>query len=148
VLSSALGNALAAGGGNDAEAAARRFGLVEYDSVDLDYSFRHPRKWISVKNNLRRGVVVSDFGTTDKVYVEVFSRPPRNEILEEAAVASMWIRAATSVAPGQSEAGAVEAGGAGGEAEAEKRVTRARAVHVLVVGAAQLSMHKSFGPNI
>ena len=47
VLSAALGTALGGSAeGKDAfddESAARRFGLVEFDSAELDYSFRHPR---------------------------------------------------------------------------------------------------------
>ena len=79
LLSSAVGDALNSNGGVGGVVGV---GLVEYDSPDLDYSFRYPRGWKSLRNHLRRGVVVSDFSTTDKAYVEVFSKPPRGELLD------------------------------------------------------------------
>ena len=59
-----LTDAMKSRGVGGAEGAARRFDLKEYDSQDLDYSFQYPRNWKSLRNHLRRGVVVSDFNTT------------------------------------------------------------------------------------
>lgn len=58
-------------------------GLAEFDSPDLDYSFQYPRGWKVLRNRLRRGVIVSDFDApagNPKVYVEVVSAPPANEL--------------------------------------------------------------------
>lgn len=121
VLSSAVAEALRNGGGDAGEsdvAEQRRFGLVEYDSPELDYSFRYPRGWKSLRNRLRRGVIVSDFNTTDKAYVEVFSRPPVGEL------------AAAAAAVGGGEE--TEAFTTAAAREAERLVIRARAVEVLV----------------
>lgn len=109
---------MSSGGGGGADAAARRFGLVEYDSPDLDYSFLYPKGWRSLRNHLRRGVIVSDFQTTDKVYVEVFSRPPRDELLETLRLGSTEEDEERGAAP---EGGANQVVAGTGDKEKEKR---------------------------
>jgi hypothetical protein len=139
VLSAALGN----NGGTFG-------GLVEYDSPELDYSFKHPKGWKSLRNHLRRGVIVADFSSNDKAFVEVFSAPPRDELRGAAGGAAVsgdggemeeeGGAVGTSVVGVGGEGGEGDEGGAASASalasrarrEAERLVIRARAVAMLV----------------
>ena len=61
------------------------FGFATYESPDLDFAFAYPRGWKVLRNRNRRGVVVADFESTEKIVVEIFSRPPMGELIDAAA---------------------------------------------------------------
>ena len=101
-------------------------GLRQYDSPDLDFSFQYPKGWRVLRNRLRRGIVVADFDTTEKIVVEVFSRPPMSELV--------GVGDGEGDVPGDGDAGTLktDASFASGLSSEVRAKIRARAVEVLV----------------
>ena len=75
------------------------FGFATYESPDLDFAFAYPRGWKVLRNRNRRGVVVADFESTEKIVVEIFSRPPMGELIDAAAAMSSPCLLYTSPSP-------------------------------------------------
>lgn len=61
-------------------------GYKLYDNGLDPYVFQYPKAWVSRKNSLRPGIVISDFNTADQLKVEEFPEPPAGTSLAEAAV--------------------------------------------------------------
>ena len=104
--------------------------LTQYDSPDLDYSFQYPKGWRVLRNRLRRGIVVADFDTTEKIVVEVFSRPPMSELVGDVPGDGDG----DGDVPGGGDAGTLktDASFASGLSSEVRAKIRARAVEVLV----------------
>ncbi|GBF89284.1 photosystem II oxygen evolving complex [Raphidocelis subcapitata] len=64
-------------------------GYKVWDDFSDEWSFEYPRGWVARRNSLRRGVVISDFQTADKVAVEELDPPPDGDLAAAAVAAAV-----------------------------------------------------------
>ncbi|WIA15677.1 hypothetical protein OEZ85_002303 [Tetradesmus obliquus] len=64
-------------------------GFRVYDDFADEFYFEYPKAWVSRRNSMRKGVVISDFQTADKVSVEELELPEDGDTAAAAVAAAV-----------------------------------------------------------
>ncbi|PRW57552.1 hydrolase [Chlorella sorokiniana] len=62
-------------------------GFRVYDDPEEPFTFLYPASWVRRKNNQRAGLAISDYGTADKLSLEIFPEPASSSASDLAAAA-------------------------------------------------------------